>query len=440
MIGSIIDRWLKPLLVSLSRSQPVAGLAYWFDRFVTFGTDGYAPDIQLRLKILNFICYLIAVTTSIYAVQQSFLDYETYRPVILINAVLIVVALSIPLLHRFNEIAGGVTLLVAECAALIAFTAYLGSSAGIHIQYFAMAAAPFVVLGLERIWLIVTAIAAALTLHLIAWFNFPPEQALIAADKQVLDSLYIQAAVTTMGILGATVWYAFRLVERARAETDALLHNILPDSIVARLKARPGNVIADQLDNAAVLFADVSGFVALARSLGPVGVVSLLNKLVSTLDGLAERHGVEKIKTIGDAYMAASGVPVAVDDYCCRLARMAIDIQKTVFDLRQETGLDLRVRVGMASGPMMAGVIGTQKFSYDVWGDTVNLAARLEGAGEVDRIHVCQASYQLLRDEFELVSVGEVDIKGVGAVRTWYLIGAKDDGSYSTTAGKPNSW
>lgn len=422
---------LLGLLAAAARHPVLAGLGSFLNRLAELGTDGYPPDVRLRLMILNFIAYLIAIATFVYAVQQSFLDFATYRPVILINVALIPVALMVPVGHRINEIAGGMILLTAECLALIAFTAYLGTTSGIHLQYFAMAAAPFVVLGLERIRLIVVCIVAALSLHLVAWFNFPPEAALIKADQEVLDSLYTQAAITTMGILAATVWYAFRLVERARAETDSLLRNILPDSVVERLKARPGQVIADSFDSASVLFADISGFVPLSRALGPARVVELLNHLVSRFDSLAAQHGVEKIKTIGDAYMVAAGVPETTGDHVPRIARMALDIQRTVAELRDETGLHVHVRVGIATGPVMAGVIGTRKFSYDVWGDTVNLAARLEATGQAGRIHVCCDTYGVLREHFGFEPHGTIEIKGVGAQETWFL-GPEQDGRAQT--------
>lgn len=416
-------RQIRDLAGAAARNPWLQSLGTGLNWLAERGTAGYPPEVRLRLMILNFIAYLIAVATFVYAIQQMFLDVDTYLPVILINLALIPMALLVPVAHRFSEIAGGMLLLGAECLALIAFTAYLGTTSGIHIQYFAMAAAPFVVLGLERIRLIVACIIAALALHLFAWFNFPPEAALIKADQEVLDSLYTQAAITTMGILAATVWYAFRLVERARAETDLLLRNILPDSVVERLKAKPDNVIADRFDEASVLFADVSGFVPLSRSLGPARVVELLNSLVRRFDSLAETNGVEKIKTIGDAYMVAAGVPEAVADHCERLARMALDMQRTVAEVRAETGLDLKMRVGMSIGPLMAGVIGTHKFSYDVWGDTVNLAARLEQAGTVERIHVCSATYACLNGRFTFERHGTIEIKGVGPQETWFLTG-----------------
>jgi adenylate cyclase len=217
------------------------------------------------------------------------------------------------------------------------------------------------------------------------------------------------------------VWYAFRLVEQARAETDALLHNILPDSVADRLKARPGEIIADSHDQVSVLFADISGFVALARKLGAVGVVQLLNRIVSEFDRLAAVHGVEKIKTIGDAYMAVTGLPETMPDHTERLVRLGLDMLAVIGRVRDETALDLQIRIGIASGPVMAGVIGTRKFTYDVWGDAVNLATRLEGLSAPGRILICPVCYARLARTYELESRGLIDIKGVGMQEAWFI-------------------
>lgn len=391
------------------------------------GTAGYAPDVRRRLLILNLFAYLIAATTAGYALQHIQLDYDTYKPLVFINVALLIMALTVPAMHRISDIAGGMLIVVSEYIALMAFTIYLGRSAGIHLQYIVAAAAPFVVFGLERIRLVAAVVVIGLVLHLVAWFQFPPEAALIRADQAVLDSLYTQAAISTVGLIAASVWYAFRLVERARAETDALLRNILPDSVADRLKARPGELIADTHEEVSVLFADISGFVALARSLGAPKVVDLLNEIVSEFDKLAARHGVEKIKTIGDAYMAVAGLPEPADDHAERLARMALDMLALVERVRAETGLVLQMRVGMAAGPVLAGVIGTRKFSYDVWGDPVNLAARLENLGEPGRIHVCPVCRERLQHAFEVESRGLTEIKGVGRQETWFLVGLRLD-------------
>lgn len=389
------------------------------------GTAPYPPDVRRRLLIVNLIAYLIAATTAGYALQHVQLDYQTYKPLVVINLALLAMALTVPAMHRFSSIAGGMVIVVSEYVALMAFTIYLGRSAGIHLQYIVAAAAPFVVFGLERLKLVTVVVILGLVLHLVAWFQFPPEKALIRADQELLNSLYAQAAITTVGLIAASIWYAFRLVERARAETDALLRNILPDSVADRLKARPGELIADTHDEVSVLFADISGFVALARSLGASKVVNLLNEIVSEFDKLAAKHGVEKIKTIGDAYMAVAGLPDPTHDHAERLARMALDMLAIVERVQAETGLRLQMRIGMAAGPVLAGVIGTRKFSYDVWGDAVNLAARLENLGEPGRIHLCPICRDRLLHAFDIESRGLTQIKGVGQQETWFLVGIR---------------
>ncbi|MCL4768665.1 MAG: adenylate/guanylate cyclase domain-containing protein [Hyphomicrobiaceae bacterium] len=419
-------------LPSLFRHPAARRLGRRVKGLAELGTAGYPPDVRRRLLILNLFAYLVAATTAGYALQHIQLDFETYKPLVFINVALLVMALLVPAMHRFSDIAGGLLIVVSEYIALMAFTAYLGRSSGIHLQYIIAAAAPFVVFGLERLRLVTAVVVIGLVLHLVAWFQFPSEVALIRADQEVLDSLYTQAAISTVGLIAASIWYAFRLVERARAETDTLLRNILPDSVADRLKARPGELVADSHDEVSVLFADISGFVALARSLGAAKVVDLLNHIVSEFDKLAARHGVEKIKTIGDAYMAAAGLPEPAEDHAERLARMALDMLETVARVRAETGLALQMRVGMAAGPVLAGVIGTRKFSYDVWGDAVNLAARLESLGAPGRIHVCPVCRERLQHAFDLESRGLTEIKGVGRQETWFLVGQRSQADAST--------
>lgn len=389
-------------------------------RMAAAGTSGYPPDVQRRLKILNVISYLIATTTAIYAFQQASADFELLAPAIAINVALVVGTLLVPLAHRISDVAGGLLLVSVESVALFGFTAFFGREGGAHLHYVVLAAAPFVVFGLGRMWLVLTVVGVSLALHIAAWFAFP--KGMVSVERQVIDAGYTQAAITTVVLIAASVYYAFSLAEKAKGETDALLRNILPDSIVERLKAHPGEVIADSHDSASVLFADISGFVSLARRLGAAEVVALLNRIVIAFDALAELHGVEKIKTIGDAYMAVAGLPEPAPDHTRRLAALALDMQDTIARLDAEAGLGLQIRIGIASGPVMAGVIGAKKFSYDVWGDAVNLAARLEQQAAPGRVLACPCCRGLLEGYFEFESRGMIDIKGMGAKETWYVL------------------
>lgn len=419
-----VKRVLLPIrdgIVTAGELPQIKAVGRIITRLSEAGTAGYPPDVKRRLMILNLISYLIVVSTLVYALQHAFLDYEKYKPVIWINVALVVAASFVPLSHRVSEVAGALIIVVAEWVALLAFAMLLGNGAGVQLQYFVGAAAPFVVFGLKRLWLVVPVILSGLALHLAAWFWFPASHALIDAEPEVIDSIYVQAAITTVGLIAASVYYAFRLAENAKAETDNLLRNILPDAIVERLKARPEEPISDQFNEASVLFADISGFVALARTLGAAQTVALLNEIVTAFDTLAKTHGVEKIKTIGDAYMVASGIPEPRSDHLQRLARMGLDMQAAVARIANERGFALSMRMGIASGPVMAGVIGKQKFTYDVWGDAVNLAARLENLSQPGRILVCGRCKERLQGEFQFESRGQVDIKGVGIQETWFL-------------------
>ena len=210
--------------------------------------------------------------------------------------------------------------------------------------------------------------------------------------------------------------------EQERAE--ALLLNILPRSIADRLKSDP-STIADQFAEASILFADVVDFTPLAERLQPAEVVGLLDHLFTHFDDLAERYGLEKIKTIGDAYMVAAGVPTPRADHARAMALLALDMRESMRAEDEVGHLGLEIRIGINSGPVVAGVIGRKRFLYDLWGDAVNIASRMEFHGTPGRIQVTQATYELLRDEFELERRGTVSIKGRGEIETWYLIGRR---------------
>ena len=419
--------WLQGLFALIG--QLVRPAKAIFGAIARIGIKNYPPDTQRRLKIVNVFSFLVVVTTFVYAMQLWMSGDKTMMPVVLINLGLAIIVSFVPLMHRFNEMAGGLLLVVAEFTALIGFTSYFGRLGGAPLQYVVAAAAPFVIFEARRFWLVFAIVTTALILHLFAWFQFPTEAARLHADPKVLDSLYVQGAITTFGLIAACVYYAFGLVENAKAETETVLRNVLPDSVVERLKAAPGETIADGFSDASVLFADISGFVRLARALGPERTVALLNRLVTAFDELAQRHGVEKIKTIGDAYMVASGVPIPRPDHAQALAAMALDLIAVVRDIAAAENLNLNVRVGMASGPMMAGVIGRNKFSYDVWGDPVNMASRLEQSSEVGRITICPTCHAALKDTFILQSRGVLDIKGVGQQEAWFLDGRRESSS-----------
>jgi len=393
---------------------PLAGLA-------ELGTEGYPRPARRQMAIVNLMAVLIAVFSAIYAIVFAYYGMDVYLHLIVVNLTLVAVALLVPLAHRISDIAGALLIAVAEFAALFYFVRALGHDSGIQTNYIIAAAVAFAICGMTRFRLTVAVIVTGLALHLAAWFLFPPERALIAAPPALLANLYVSSAVTTFGMIALIVGYAFTLADHARAEADALLANILPEAIAERLKERPGERVADSVAEASVLFSDLVGFTELAKRLGAERTVTLLDQVVTEFDRLAAAHGVEKIKTTGDGYMAVAGVSRPQADHLPRLARMALCLPDLVERLSATHGVDLRIRIGIASGPVMAGIIGADKFSYDVWGETVNLASRLESHGLPGEIQVCGDCTKTLQAGFVLEPRGPITVKGVGEVETWLL-------------------
>jgi class 3 adenylate cyclase/putative methionine-R-sulfoxide reductase with GAF domain len=223
-----------------------------------------------------------------------------------------------------------------------------------------------------------------------------------------------------------------RIAERTQALSEAtqrserLLLNILPHSIVERLK-RGDQAIAERYDEVTVLFADLVDFTCWSAQVPPEHVVEILGQVFTEFDALTERHGPEKIKTIGDAYMVVAGLPAPRADHREIMATMALQMLEGISRLNRMLGTSLDMRIGLHSGPVIAGIIGTRKFAYDLWGDTVNVASRLESHGVAGRIHVTEATWLALRERFTFEPRGEVDVKSIGRVKTWFLTGIADD-------------
>jgi adenylate cyclase len=211
-------------------------------------------------------------------------------------------------------------------------------------------------------------------------------------------------------------------LQSEREKSERLLLNILPQSIAARLKDG-ATVIADSFSNVTVLFADLVDFTRLAARIPASDLVRLLNEVFSQFDWLAELHGLEKIKTIGDAYMVVGGLPSPRDDHAIAVAEMALDMQRVIGRVDSLGGIRLNLRIGVSSGPVVAGIIGSKKFIYDLWGDTVNIASRMESQGELGCIQVSASTYDLLQSTHILRERGRIEVKGKGQMNTYFLEG-----------------
>jgi adenylate cyclase len=306
----------------------------------------------------------------------------------------------------------------------------LGSDSGLHLYFFAYVACAFLFYGAENIALVIGWLIAAGAVHVAAEFLFTPQRALLPRDPDELKCVYAFSALMSSVITFVIILYAFDMTSRAEATTErerqrseGLLRNVLPDSIARRLKEKPGEIIADSFDEVTVLFADIVGFTPKATTLSPDRVVNLLNEVFTSFDELVDRYGLEKIKTIGDAYMAVAGLPQPRADGAEAVADMALEMIEIAKRTRDETGSPISIRIGINSGPAVAGVIGRRKFSYDVWGDTVNMAARMESHGIPDAIQVTRQTYDILKDRYVFELRDTVEIKGKGRVEAFILTG-----------------
>ncbi|MCX2934063.1 adenylate/guanylate cyclase domain-containing protein [Mycobacterium sp. CVI_P3] len=386
----------------------------------------WAESIDRRQRVLNIATWLAAVVTSVVGVLQL-VTGDGLRAIGAVNLVTAAIFVGIPLLHRFGEIIAALTFVFFAFLSLTIVGWQVGTDSGIQFYYLVSASLAVLVLGVEHIVMASTVVVIGAGLTIASQFLVPGDTGI--QPRWLVNAGFVITTVSACVMIFATVWYAMREVSRAEAameveykRSEALLANILPASIAARLKDPGRGVIADRYDDASILFADIAGFTERASQIPPAELVRFLDRLYTTFDRLVDKHGLEKIKTTGDSYMVVSGVPQPRADHVQALATLALDMAKAVRDLRDPNGQPVPLRIGMAAGPVVAGVVGARRFFYDVWGDAVNVASRMETTDPEGRIQVPQDVYERLRNQFVLEERGDVDVKGKGLMRTWYLV------------------
>ncbi|WP_413467639.1 adenylate/guanylate cyclase domain-containing protein [Mycobacterium sp. RTGN3] len=389
----------------------------------------HARSTSRNLRVLTVTTRIGAAVSLFFGLQQFFVVGSALW-IGVVNLASGLIFLSIPKLYRFGDVVAPVVFLLIAYSVITIVSIYTGSGIGLHFYFVVAAALVVLLLGIEHM-VIASAIAVLGAVTVVALELFVPHST--GVQPEWANKLgFVINTVSAWVLIIATVWFTLR--ETARAErameaeyqrSESLLANILPASIAARLKDPARNIIADGYDDASILFADIAGYTKRASDTTPADLVRFLDALYTDLDALVDRHGLEKVKTSGDSYMVVSGVPEERPDHLEALACLALDMATAVAGLTDPQGREVPLRIGVASGPVVAGVVGASKFFYDVWGDAVNVASRMESTDVEGRIQVPQDVYERLRDQFVFEERGDVDVKGKGVMHTWYLTGKR---------------
>ncbi|MFM9035210.1 MAG: adenylate/guanylate cyclase domain-containing protein, partial [Mycobacterium sp.] len=388
------EGWLRRLDCERLQRRPPARNQHW------------AESVSRPQMVLTFATWIAAALTATLGVLQT-VTGEGVLYIGVINLCLAAVFLLIPLLHRFGNIIAAMVFVAVSFIALTFVGTQIGTDSGVQFYYLVSASLAVLVLGLDHLALAGVTVAVGACLVVYLQFTVPQDTGI--QPRWALDAGFVLATFGACLLMFATVWYALREASRAEAameveydRSEALLANILPATVAEKLKDPAHGVIADRYDDASILFADIAGYTEKASEIPPTELVRFLDRLYTTFDRLVDRHGLEKIKTTGDAYMVVSGVPTPRPDHVEAIADLALDLLRAVGELRDPRGNPVPMRMGIATGPVVAGVVGARRFFYDVWGDAVNVASRMESTDQLGRIQVPQNVYERLRHAFVL--------------------------------------
>ncbi len=398
---------------------------FW-SRVSAAGTAGMSSEDERKTRLLNQ-CGMVACVSNLGFTAGYWTDPLKFWFPLVVNLVTAALQASVPLWVAKGRRRFALGLFLFLCNAQIAIVArYLGPDVGFHYYFFPFAAVVLLVTP-RRDWFYYPFAGLSLLLYLYFVLVMPSSEAVIQIDPTIAALSRIACIVSTFGTLiligalsdGDTREAEGKLaVEHERSES--LLLNILPASISDRLKSGHKS-IADGFAEVSVVFADIVGFTELSARLPPDELVRILNEVFSRFDDLADRYGLEKIKTIGDAYMVAAGLPKVRADHAELAVRMAIRMRDSLEALNKEKGYGIAIRIGVHSGPVVAGVIGKKKFIYDLWGDTVNTASRMESHGVKGSVHISEVTANLVKDHFELEARGAITVKGKGEMATFFV-------------------
>lgn len=402
-----------------------------FTRFLKMwvwaGVANYPHDYFTPVRITNIIAFLVIAVSLLRIPSAIYFWFDKGNHQFLITILSIVALCLVPVLNHFSYYLQAKIYLITIYIANIIATCVLWQQ-DLYIHFFhllAVVCCPFFFIEKENrlkwfFTLLFTLLFVSTEIYyqLYLVHNYSPSQqyfkfssACLLALASLLCSYHIQKNINR----------SWQKLAREKQRSEQLLLNILPNSIAQRLKDSK-TLIADYFAQASILFADIQNFTPLCKSLTPQQLVTLLNELFCLFDLLMQKHGLEKIKTSGDGYMAACGLPNANKYHAIRCCECALEMQTEFERFSDEHNLQTGLRVGIGCGEVIAGVIGKNKYSYDMWGEAVNLASRMESHGQSHKIQTTQSTYELTKDQFEYMHRGEIEVKGLGLVNTYWLL------------------
>ena len=409
-------------------SKRSLSIPHWFERLASIGVVTSNSEVARRQRITNIGAFVAAGTTLAHLAVNAVHDAGGLVIVHIFNAAFALLAILIPGLHRYGENAAAIGLATLVLLGTVVIVWLLGTASHLQI-YFTLIGALLLFVGVQN-WKLFSGYFVLFTAALLLTLNYAPHDGLIMPqDTALRDMLTNQAMINTITVNCVIIFYAVAALRRAEvnleneyARSEALVTTMMPTSIATRLKFMPDQRIADRIECLSILFADLVGFTKAAHALPPDQVVAYLDELVCAFDSLCERCGADKIKTIGDCYMAVAGIDGDGQAGARAIGRLAMAMLETPRRCQLLGGKRLQLRVGLHCGHATAGVIGDTRFSYDVWGDAVNVAARMESHGVPDRIHVSEAFRAMTEGTFIFEERGTTDIKSIGPARTFFLV------------------
>jgi len=412
------------MLEFLRASNIKATLYAW----LIIGTNNRPKRQVQRIVLTNVMITVTALLSFLHAIMFAIYDFnQLIGPIALLLAIGTAL-LATPFLNKKHPYLGSVFNLILWLGYGCSLTYIFGTESAVYFYFLAGAASAILIVGVYQNLLSILSIM--LQVGLFAYFDrvqIPPAEFLDLAPV-FYNSLHFASILLFMVFIFCMIYYAFYqaqlaedALQREYEYSEKLLSNMMPTPIAAKLKRNQGETIAESHDAVTILFADIVDFTPRAENQNATELVQFLNNLFTRFDLLVEKHGLEKIKTIGDAFMVAGGMPRPQANHAARVAYMALDMMDETHKYAVETGEAVELRIGLHTGPAVAGIIGTRKPLYDVWGDTVNTASRLESSGTNGKIQVTDSTKALLDKMFMFRKRGKVEIKGKGELNTWYL-------------------